>query len=486
MRQFSEDERFAAAQMAREDLYYFARWMFLQRKGFKWMRAPHHRVICAALERVFNGESRRLIINIPPRYSKTELVINWVAWCLGKVPDSEFIMTSYSGALATNNAWVARELIQHEAYQQIFPGTRLRTDSSAKGEWRTTANGIVYASGAGGTITGYGAGKHRPGFGGAIIIDDPHKPDEATSDVMRQNVIDWFQNTLESRKNDPAKTPIILIMQRVHEKDLAGWLIGGGNGEQWERVTLPAECDSEDDPLGREIGAALWPEKHDERALAVLRSASSYVYAAQYQQRPAPLGGGLLRGEWFRRYRTLPRIMYRKIYADTAQKTKEHNDYSVLECWGRGEDGNAYLVDLIRGKWMAPELKRRTVDFWEKHNAWDTVQYGGLRALMVEDKASGTGLIQDLSMTSSIPVLPIERHTDKLTRVMDVQGYVESGRAYIPEEASWVSEFIAECEAFTPNDTHAHDDQIDPMCDALKDMVAAGNILEVFARLAEG
>lgn len=482
---FNDADILAARGFSRADLYDFSRWMFLKRKGFQWLKAPHHKLVCDALMRVYRGECKRLIINIPPRYSKTELVLNFIAWTLGKVPDSEFILTSYSGGLATNNAWVARELIQHEEYRAIFPNTLLRSDSTAKGEWRTTANGIVYAAGAGGTITGYGAGKHRPGFGGAIIIDDPHKPDEATSEVMRQNVIDWFTNTLESRKNDPANTPIILIMQRLHESDLAGWLIKGGNGEKWETLVLPAECESSDDPLGRAIGEPLWPEKHTADMLALMRSKNSYVYAGQYQQRPAPLGGGIIKGAWFKRYRVLPHLVYRKIYADTAQKTKEHNDYTVLQCWGKGADGYVYLIDQIRGKWEAPDLKRRVVDFWNKHQAVDPVEYGALRVMAIEDKASGTGLIQDLSVTSAIPIEAIERVKDKLTRVMDVTGYIESGRVYLPDDAAWVSEFVGECEAFTPTDTHEHDDQIDPMVDAINDMVATGNVLDTWARMTD-
>lgn len=470
-------ERVAAVHMARADLYFFARWMFLQRKGFKWMRAAHHKIICDALMRVFRGEVKRLIINIPPRYSKTELVLNWIAWALGRVPDSEFILTSYASGLATNNAWVARELVLHEAYREIFPGTILRADKAAMHEWRTSAGGIVYAAGAGGTITGYGAGKHRPGFGGAIIIDDPHKPDEATSDTIRQGVIDWFQNTLESRKNDPTNTPIVCIMQRLHESDLAGWLKAGGNGEQWEVISLPALSDDE--------RTALWPEKHSVEQLLKMKAANPYVFSGQYQQRPSPLGGGIIKGAWFKRYRQLPRLAYRKIFADTAQKTKEHNDYSVFECWGKGEDGNAYLIDLIRGKWEAPELKRKASEFWAKHLAADPVQMGGLRAMGVEDKASGTGLIQDLRVSSSIPVLPIERVKDKLTRVLDVVGYIEAGRAYLPEDAPFTSDFVAECEAFTPNDSHAHDDQIDPLCDALSDMVATGNLIDMWSRMAD-
>ena len=479
------DELALIRQSSQADLYFFSRWMFQTRRGYKWMRGAHHPVICSALEDVFYGRTKRLIINIPPRYSKTELMINFVAWALGHVPDAEFILTSYAAGLAVNNSWTARELVQHEEYRAIFPRVMIRADSSAKGEWRTTQNGIVYATGAGGTITGYGAGKHREGFGGALLIDDPHKPDEANSNVMRQNVLDWFQNTLESRKNDPINTPIILIMQRLHENDLAGWLQSGGNGEKWQVINIPAICESADDPLGRELDEPLWPAKHTLEMLMQMQAANPYVFAGQYQQRPAPLGGGIIKGAWFRSYNVMPRFSYRKIFGDTAQKTKEHNDYSVFQCWGKGVDGGAYLIDQIRGKWEAPELKRRAVEFWQKHQQYEPAQWGGLRQMCIEDKASGTGLIQDLSMSSSIPIHPIERVKDKLTRVLDVVGYIESGRVYLPEDAPFVSDFKAECEAFTPNDTHAHDDQIDPMCDAINDMVASGNLIDVWSRMAE-
>ena len=234
-------QRLAAIGWAREELYEFSRWMFLERKGFRWQRARHHQIICDALMRVFRGECKRLIINIPPRYSKTELaVVNFIAWCFGKVPDCEFIHTSYSTPLSVNNSAQVRDMVQHEAYREIFPETQLATDAGH--HWKTTKGGVMYATGSGGTITGFGAGKIRDTFSGAIIIDDPHKADEANSDTIRGGVIEWFKNTLESRVNSP-DTPIIVIMQRLHESDLAGWLLGdrkpvgppvaGGNGEIW-------------------------------------------------------------------------------------------------------------------------------------------------------------------------------------------------------------------------------------------------------------
>jgi predicted phage terminase large subunit-like protein len=162
-------EQIVAADMARADLYFFARWMFARRKGYTWQRAAHHRTICNALMRVYRGECKRLIINIPPRYSKTELaVINFVAWCFGQNPDCEFIHTSYSATLAANNSAHVRELVRHEAYRAIFPAVQVADDSRARDHWRTTEGGVMYAAGAGGTITGFGAGKHRDGFGGCF------------------------------------------------------------------------------------------------------------------------------------------------------------------------------------------------------------------------------------------------------------------------------------------------------------------------------
>lgn len=458
-------ERLAAREMARADLYFFTRWMFFQRKGFKWLRSEHHRIICDALMRVYRGECKRLIINVPPRYSKTEIaVINFMAWALGRHPDAEFIHTSYAAKLAHNNAFQCRELVTHEAYREVFPEVILRDDSKAKDEWRTRAGGVVYATGTGGTITGFGAGKHRPEFGGAIIIDDPHKADEATSETIRQGVIDWFQNTLESRKNSP-NTPIVVIMQRLHQEDLAGWLLSGGNGETWEHVCLPAL---------RDDNTALWPEKHDVETLERMRKANAYVFAGQYQQQPTILGGGLIKGAWFKRHRVLPQIKFRKVFADTAQKTKEHNDYSVFGLYGLGSDGVLYVLDVMRGKWEAPELRRRAIDFWNKHKPTTPHQTGTVRAFMVEDKSSGTGLIQDIKASGGIPIKGIQRDRDKTSRVLDVVSYIEAGMVSIPEDAPWAADFIAECEAFTPTDSHANDDQVDTLVDAISDMLSGG------------
>lgn len=442
----------------RTDLLAFTRHVFKGRKGADLKPAPHHKTICDALERVTAGYCPRLIINVPPRSGKTELAVkNFIAWCMGNFPDSEFIHASYSKRLATTNTWETRSIMQHESFADVFGPAEFRQDSNAKDEFRTAAGGIVYATGAEGTITGYGAGKMRDEFGGAIIIDDPHKAGEGNSDTMRQNVIDWFSQTMESRANNKPHTPIIIIMQRLHEMDLSGWLLDGGNGETWEHINIPA-IDGDQ---------SFWPEQFPMTELRRMEKANAYVFAGQYMQRPAPLGGGIFKDEWWQYYTMPPSIKHRTIFADTAQKTGTQNDYSVFECWGYTATNRAVLLDLIRGKWEAPDLLIQARAFWTKHKA--VTNQGSLRAMKVEDKVSGTGLIQTLKR-EGIPVVPIQRNIDKITRAYDAAPYVQSGNVLLPQDAPWLSTFLGEASGF-PN--AAHDDLIDPMMDAISDIQRA-------------
>jgi predicted phage terminase large subunit-like protein len=449
----------------RTDLLTFTNKMFEARKGTVMKGNSHQVTICNALERVVIGEITELIITIPPRSGKTEFaVINFIAWCMGNWPDSEFIHASYSHRLATTNTYQARSIMQHERYLEIFGKPRFKGDSNAKDEFRTEEGGIVYAAGAGGTITGYGAGKMRDTFGGAIIIDDPHKADEALSAIMRQNVIEWFSNTMEHRRNSP-KTPIIIIMQRLHDNDLAGYLLNGGNGQQWHHVSIPAI---------NELGESFWPDQFPLEKLRRLEKANSYIFAGQYLQQPIILGGNIIKRRWFRTYKVAPLIKYRIVTADTASKTKEHNDYSVFQCWGFGDDGKIYLLDMLRNKWEIPELERVAVSFWMKHMS---IRDGGqLRTFYVEEANSGTGIIQKIQRNGNIPIKGVMRTKDKLTRVLDVLSYIEAGLVCVPEDAPFTSDFLAECESFTPDNTHMHDDQIDPMIDAVNIMLANNKI----------
>lgn len=435
----------------RTDLLAFTKTMFKARKGFDLIDNWHQEAICKALERVVIGQCNRLIINIPPRAGKTEIaVINFIAWCMGNWPDSEFIHPSYSSRLATNNTFNVRSVMQHETFTEIFGAPIFRHDSNAKNEFRTEQGGIVYATGADGTITGYGAGKMRDSFGGAIVIDDPHKAGEASSDTRRQNVIDWFSTTIESRKNRP-DTPIIIIMQRLHENDLSGFLLGGGNGEKWDHLDIDSEQD----------GISFWERQFPWAELKRMEKANPYRYAGQYRQKPAPIGGGIFKDDWWNFYDAMPQLKYRFLVADTAQKVKTQNDYSVMQCWGETETGQAILLDQVRGKWEAPELLEQARAFWNKHKQSHS---SPLRSFDIEDKSSGTGLIQTLKR-EGVPVIGIQRSIDKISRAMDIAPSIASGNVLLPRNAVYLSDYMLEFSQF-PNGTH--DDQVDPTMDAIK------------------
>jgi predicted phage terminase large subunit-like protein len=351
--------------------------------------------------------------------------------------------------------------------------------------------------------------------------DDPLKIEDSFSKTYRDRANRQLVGTVESRKANP-DTPIILIMQRVAEEDPTGFIMKGGLSGEWHHVVIPAIIDdayvakldpkyqamvdsSERDENGR---FSYWPYKEPIKSLCEREKGGEgnsviarYSFSSQYMQAPTPLGGGIIQGGNFKRYKMLPKLRARKIFADTAQKTAERNDFSVFECWGLGEDGCIYLIDLIRGKWEAHDLKRRAKDFWAKHKLVESLvtsqdaaiadqakRMGKLQAMMVEDKSSGTGLIQDIRSEGRVPILPIQRSVDKLTRVMDVVSYIDSGHVYIPEEADFVSDFLTECEAFTPDDSHKHDDQIDPMCDAINNFLGSnsgGGIIDYYREQAE-
>ena len=438
-------------------LYKFARTIYRARTSQDMLPNQHQLAICRRLEQVALGRVKRLIINVPPRSGKTEIAVKaFIAWTIGLHPDAEYIHASYSKRLATSNAYDIRAMMQHETYRAIFPWIALQDDSKAKDEFRTSHGGIVYATGAEGTITGYGAGKMRDGFGGAIIIDDPHKAGEATSPIMRQNVIDWYQTTIQSRLNKP-DTPIIVIMQRLHEEDLSGWLLNGGSGEHWDSLIIPARNDD---------GTSFWPEQFPPEMLDRLEASSPYVFAGQYMQRPSPIGGGIFKDDWWRYYEAMPPLKWRSIYADTAQKTKEQNDYSVFQCWGQTQTGQIVMLDMVRGKWEAPELETMARAFWNKHKSLPDA--GPLRAFKVEDKVSGTGLIQKLKR-EGIPIIPIQRNVDKISRAFDAAPYIQSGNVYLMRNLDNLADFLSEASVF-PNGTH--DDMIDAAMSAISDMTA--------------
>lgn len=435
----------------------FTRWMFKSRKNARWELAAHHHKIEAALLRVYAGQTKRLIINIPPRYSKTEFIVNFIAWSLGQYPDSEFIYTSYSTRLAAKSSWDCRSILQHEEYQRVFPHVKLRDDSSAKDEWRTTEGGMVYAVGSGGTITGYGAGKMRPGFGGAIIVDDPHKADEASSDTMRENVIDWFQSTLESRTNSP-DTPIIVIMQRLHQDDLSGWLLNGGNGEEWEHLCIPAI---------RPDGSALWPFKHSIERLRQMEAANAYHFAGQYLQRPAPLEGGVIKPDAMPVLQEIPdRTNFVRAWDLAA--TADAGDWTAGAKMGKMPDGRWIITDIVRD--------RKGPDGVEAMIRDAAVGDGiGTRISIPQDpgqagKAQVASLIKRLA---GYPVRASPESGDKATRAAPMAAQINVGNVCLLK-APWNDALLREMRMF-PNGSF--DDQVDACARAFNELLHASPLM---------
>lgn len=284
-----------------EDGLYFNRYFFKDRFGSKMIIGRHHKIMQETLDRVISGEISRLIINVPPGYTKTEMSsINLIARGIALNSKCRFMHLSYSDSLALMNSTVARGIVKKSTFQCMWP-VKISQDIDSKEIWHTEAGGGVRATGAKGQVTGFRAGHmdHAPNnFTGALIIDDPLKPDDAFSDVEREKVNRNFSNTIKSRLAIES-VPIVVIMQRIHHDDLSGFLLRGGSGEKWFHLLLPVEIKN-DDPYPTEYTHGipidhgledgwLWPIKHDEQHRVALES-HSYTYNSQYRQRPPNLG----------------------------------------------------------------------------------------------------------------------------------------------------------------------------------------------------
>lgn len=280
------------------DTLWATRYFFFQQERHKFNVGEHHKKIAAALDRVFAGECTRLIINCPPRYSKTEMLKAFVKKGLAMNPASKYILLSYSANLALDDSEKIKDAVASDWYRSLFPYVQIKKDAKGKQKWSTTAGGGVYATSSDGQVTGFGAGQvqtevmeaadfpvvsENGPFGGAIIIDDPLKPLDAGSPVRRNKVNEQFEQTIRSRVND-RRTPIIIIMQRLHKDDLCGYLIAN-EASEWEVLSLPAI--SVDRETGEEV--ALYPFKHSVEELRKIRLANRFVFETQYQQNPSAI-----------------------------------------------------------------------------------------------------------------------------------------------------------------------------------------------------
>jgi predicted phage terminase large subunit-like protein len=437
--------------LAREELacYAVAQW-----PSFEF--AAHHKVIVEKLEEVEQGNIRRLMIFLPPRHGKSLLTSQFFpAWYLGRHPDCFVITASYGQDLADDFGRRVRNFVSDPLHQAIFPGFHLAEDSTSMRRFNTTAGGSYYAVGRGGPITGRGA--HL------LIIDDPLKDrEEADSPTIRRTLHEWYSSVAYTRLQPGGA--IVLIQTRWHQDDLAGRLLRENSSKGWEIVSLPAIAET--DESFRRAGEALWPERFPLSVLEQIRIAiGGSAWASLYQQRPAAAEGQIFKREWWRFYRDTPEFSFVLQSWDTAFKTGEENDYSVCTTWGMAENGY-YLLAYWRGRVEFPQLKRMLVglaDEWKPHS------------ILVEDRASGQSLIQELQLGTNLPIIPVKVDSDKLARAQAVTPLIEAGRIFLPESAPWLREFTDELAAFP---TGVHDDTVDSTSQALNYLRERANAWE--------
>lgn len=409
----------------------------------------HIEVIAYHLALCRQGKIKRLLITLPPRSLKSIIAsVAFPAFVLGHDPTKQIICVSYSQNLA-NKLGRDTLIVMHSAwYRTCFTNARLHPKKQSETEFMTTKMGTRVATSVGGTLTGRG--------GNIIILDDPIKADEATSKTTRENCIEWYRNTLSSRLNNKSEDVMILIQQRLHQEDPAGYVL---EHEDWVHVNLPATAERDEKILIgpnqyhiRKEGDLLHPEREDQQALDRLKQQlGSYNYSAQYQQRPAPQGGGMIQWKWMLPYEHAPKKEDGDLIVqswDTACKAEDMHDWSACTTW-LIKKNQYYLLHVYRKKLLYPALKRIIQTQAKFHHA---------DQLLIEDKSAGTSLIQDLRQSSSLNITAIVPKDDKQTRMMMATPVIESGRVHVPNDAPWLADFHSELVLF-PNSRD--DDQID-------------------------
>lgn len=455
----------------------------------------HHRTICEELDALMAGHTTRLILCTPPRHGKSELISRrFPAYVLGRDPDAEIIATSYGADLAARMNRDVQRIIDSEEYAAIFPGTRLfgaNVRTVAQGSYLRNSDifevvgcrGVYRSAGVGGGITGMGA-KYA-------IVDDPLKNrEDANSVPIREKVWDWYASTFYTRLAPDAR--VLIIMTRWHEDDLVGRLLEGmkeEGAEPWRVISFPAFFEGEredahpDDKRGK--GEPLWPNRYgSERLERIRKTIGSFEWAGLYQQRPAPEGGAIFKRHWLRFYnpgalaveiRHSDRDFDEVVQAwDMTFKDADTSDYVVGQVWGR-RGGNFYLLDQVRERMSFTETVHAVKMMSSKYpNAWTK---------LVEDKANGPAILSHLG-NEVFGLNPIKADGSKESRAQAVTPLFESGNVYLPDPAMhpWVNDLTAELLSFP---SAKHDDQVDALAYALRELAGGQNGMSAWLKLAE-
>jgi predicted phage terminase large subunit-like protein len=418
-----------------------------------FINGAHHKVMAKKFEEIADGTCKRLIINMPPRHTKSEFASYMLpAWFLGRYPGKKVIQTSNTAELAVGFGRKVRNLVGSEVYQSIFPNVGLQADSKAAGRWATNQGGDYFAIGVGGTVTGKGAD--------LLIIDDPHSEQEAaiasTNPEVYDKVYEWYSSGPRQRLQPGGA--IVVVMTRWSKRDLAGKILQSEverNGDKWEVISFPAILPS---------GRCLWPEFWSMEELNALKEELPVSkWNAQYQQQPTSEEGALVKREWWRKWESErpPQCEFLIQSWDTAFTKNERSDYSACTTWGvfyRDEnpnDPNVILLDAFKERLEFPELKAKA---YEMYKEWEP------DAFIVEAKAAGSPLIFELRRMG-IPVSEFTptRGNDKIARLNAVTDLFASGKIWAPNRR-WAEEVIEEMAAFPNSD---HDDLVDSSTQAL-------------------
>ena len=413
----------------------------------QFIEGSHHKTISEKFNKLANGEIKRLIINMPPRHTKSEFASNLLpAWMIGRKPDLKIIQTTHTTELAVRFGRKAKTLIDSPEYQQVFK-TRLKEDSQAAGKWETSQGGEYYAAGVGSAITGRGAD--------LLIIDDPHSEQDAMNGAALEKAYDWYTSGPRQRLQPGGS--IVLVMTRWNSKDLTGALLRSQKeikSDEWHVVEFPAIL-----PSGKPVWPEYWKLDELERVKASL---SVGKWNAQWMQNPTSEEGSIIKREWWNVWAEdhIPKLHHVIQSYDTAFLKKETADYSAITTWGvfyptQDSGPNLILLDALKGRYEFPELKRvakEQYDYWKPET------------VVIESKASGLPLTYELRKMN-IPVVNFSpsKGNDKHARVNAVAPLFESGQIWAPEQ-KFAEEVIEECAAFPYGD---HDDLVDSMTQAV-------------------
>lgn len=446
--------QFALKEILLEDFIRYLRWSFKTKYNSKIILTDSHIKICKHLVEVYKGNIKKLVINMPPRSGKTEIVNTFIEWTITKHPQSKYIMTSYSDTLVANSSQQIRDTINSLEHKDLF-NLETKKDTQSKKLWKTNANGGVYAVSSFGQITGHGAGlKSSSEWGGCIIVDDPLKPDDANSILKLDKIKDWYETTLSNRVNNP-NVPIIIIMQRLHTNDLVGCIEQNKfkDKDEWTFLKIKAVDD--------EYNISFWEDFYPIAKLEQMKNSNSFYYYSQFQQEPIVRGGNFFNTDWIKYVKRdiVNEIKFEKrfITVDTALKAKEQNDYTVYSAFGVFEK-RLYLLDMFRGKPLSKAREITAKDFYNRNNAYP------FKGMYIEQKASGVDLFQRMKEDGYM-VYEVERNVDKVFRAEQVAPYIETYGLYIVEDLPNITDFLGEYTAF-PN--AVHDDMIDTLIDGVQ------------------